>query len=87
MSKHPKLQMDMTMNKKLLALAVSGAVFGTQAVAVELYNEDGTTFSEVGGHVSVAVGDVNSGDRISNDDAFSRLKLYLHVSTSTQLTI
>lgn len=67
MSKHPKLQMDMTMNKKLLALAVSGAVFGTQAVAVELYNEDGTTFS-IGGHVSVAVGDVNSGDRISNDD-------------------
>lgn len=67
MSKHPKLQMDMTMNKKLLALAVSGAVFGTQAVAVELYNEDGTTFS-VGGHVSVAVGDVNSDDRISNDD-------------------
>ncbi|MEZ8203791.1 MULTISPECIES: porin [Vibrio] len=55
------------MNKKLLALAISGAVFGTQAVAVELYNEDGTTFS-VGGHVSVAVGDVNSDDRISEDD-------------------
>ena len=54
MSKLPKLQMDMTMNKKLLALAISGAVFGTQAVAVELYNEDGTTF-EVGGHVSVNV--------------------------------
>lgn len=33
------------MNKKLLALEISGAVFGTQAVAVELYNEDGTTFS------------------------------------------
>ncbi|UTT86758.1 porin [Vibrio pelagius] len=42
------------MNKKLLALAVSGAVFGTQAVAVELYNEDGTTF-DIGGHVSVNV--------------------------------
>lgn len=55
------------MNKKLLALAISGAVFGTQAVAVELYNEDGTTFS-VGGHVSVAVGDVNSDDRLSEDD-------------------
>ncbi|MGF1813356.1 porin [Vibrio splendidus] len=55
------------MNKKLLALAISGAVFGTQAVAVELYNEDGTTFS-VGGHVSVAVGDVNSGDRLNEDD-------------------
>ncbi|CAK3129166.1 Porin [Vibrio crassostreae] len=55
------------MNKKLLALAISGAVFGTQAVAVELYNEDGTTFS-VGGHVSVAVGDVNSDDRINEDD-------------------
>ncbi|MFA0192642.1 porin [Vibrio lentus] len=55
------------MNKKLLALAISGAVFGTQAVAVELYNEDGTTFS-VGGHVSVAVGDVNSDDRLNEDD-------------------
>ncbi|MCK8079901.1 MULTISPECIES: porin [Vibrio] len=55
------------MNKKLLALAISGAVFGTQAVAVELYNEDGTTFS-VGGHVSVAVGDVNSADRLNEDD-------------------
>ncbi|MCG9639771.1 porin [Vibrio sp. Isolate34] len=55
------------MNKKLLALAISGAVFGTQAVAVELYNEDGTTFS-VGGHVSVAVGDVNSADRQNSDD-------------------
>jgi predicted porin len=55
------------MNKKLLALAISGAVFGTQAVAVELYNEDGTTFS-VGGHVSVAVGDVNSDDRLNSDD-------------------
>ena len=55
------------MNKKLLALAISGAVFGTKAVAVELYNEDGTTFS-VGGHVSVAVGDVNSSDRQNSDD-------------------
>lgn len=63
----PSYIMDMTMNKKLLALAISGAVFGTQAVAVELYNEDGTTFS-VGGHVSVAVGDVNSDDRLNSDD-------------------
>ena len=49
------------MNKKLLALEISGAVFGTQAVAVELYNEDGTTFS-------VAVGDLNSDDRLGSDD-------------------
>ncbi|MDE1335237.1 porin [Vibrio aestuarianus] len=55
------------MNKKLLALAISGAVFTSQAVAVELYSKDGTTFS-VGGHVSVAVGDNNSGDRIGEDD-------------------
>ncbi|CDU13066.1 outer membrane protein N [Vibrio coralliirubri] len=54
MNNSPSYIMDMTMNKKLLALAISGAVFGTQAVAVELYNEDGTTFS-VGGHVSVNV--------------------------------
>ncbi len=67
MNNSPSYIMDMTMNKKLLALAISGAVFGTQAVAVELYNEDGTTFS-VGGHVSVAVGDVNSGDRLNEDD-------------------
>ncbi len=67
MNNSPSYIMDMTMNKKLLALAISGAVFGTQAVAVELYNEDGTTFS-VGGHVSVAVGDVNSADRLSEDD-------------------
>lgn len=49
------------MNKKLLALAISGAVFGTQAVAVELYNEDGTTFS-VGGHVSVNLNGSENGD-------------------------
>lgn len=67
MNNSPSYIMDMTMNKKLLALAISGAVFGTQAVAVELYNEDGTTFS-VGGHVSVAVGDVNSDDRLNEDD-------------------
>ena len=67
MNNSPSYIMDMTMNKKLLALAISGAVFGTQAVAVELYNEDGTTFS-VGGHVSVAVGDVNSDDRLNSDD-------------------
>jgi predicted porin len=56
-----QLQMDMTMNKKLLALAISGAVFGTQAVAVELYNEDGTAFS-VGGHVSVNLNGSEKGD-------------------------
>ncbi|MGF1697082.1 porin [Vibrio lamellibrachiae] len=40
------------MNKKLLAVAIAASAFGTQAVAVELYNNDGTTFA-VGGHVSV----------------------------------
>ena len=48
-------------------MCIRDRVFGTQAVAVELYNEDGTTFS-VGGHVSVAVGDVNSDDRLGSDD-------------------
>ncbi len=42
------------MNKKLIALAVSGAALSTGASAVELYNNDGTTFS-MGGHVSVAL--------------------------------
>ncbi|WP_240206426.1 porin [Vibrio sp. CyArs1] len=44
------------MNKKIIALAVSAAAFGTTAQAVELYNQDGSTFS-VGGHVSVGVQD------------------------------
>ncbi len=61
MNNSPSYIMDMTMNKKLLALAISGAVFGTQAVAVELYNEDGTTFS-VGGHVSVNLNGSENGD-------------------------
>ncbi|MGR5260254.1 porin [Vibrio astriarenae] len=42
------------MNKNILAIAIAAATFGTQAVAVELYNNDGTTFS-MGGHVSVNV--------------------------------
>ncbi|MGY3572694.1 porin [Vibrio paucivorans] len=42
------------MNKKLLAVAIAASAFGTQAVAVELYNNDGSTFS-MGGHVSVNV--------------------------------
>ncbi|PMJ98715.1 porin [Vibrio sp. 10N.261.55.A7] len=58
------------MNKKLLAVAIAASAFGTQAVAVELYNNDGTTFS-VGGHVSVNLngnqgggeeGDLNDGN-------------------------
>lgn len=40
------------MNKKLLALAIIAA--SSNAVAVELYNEEGTTF-DIGGHVSVAL--------------------------------
>ncbi|MGL6261994.1 porin [Vibrio sp. WXL103] len=38
------------MNKKILAIAIAATTFGAQAV--ELYNEDGTTFS-MGGHVAV----------------------------------
>ncbi|ASI94755.1 porin [Vibrio rotiferianus] len=49
------------MNKKLLAAAIAAATFGTQAVAVELYNNDGTTFS-IGGHVSVNVNGSEQGD-------------------------
>ncbi|WP_117232471.1 porin [Vibrio maerlii] len=49
------------MNKKLLAVAIAAAAFGTQAVAVELYNNDGTTFS-VGGHVSVNLNGSEQGD-------------------------
>ncbi|POF53269.1 porin, partial [Vibrio vulnificus] len=49
------------MNKNILALAVASATFGTQAVAVEVYNNDGTTFS-IGGHVSVALEDSKQGD-------------------------
>jgi len=47
------------MNKKLLALAIAAA--SSNAVAVELYNEDGTTF-DIGGHVSVALEGSDEGD-------------------------
>ncbi|PMO55885.1 hypothetical protein BCT07_00895 [Vibrio breoganii] len=56
------------MNKKIIALAVAAAAFGTQASAVELYNNDGSTFS-IGGHVSVSAkgnSDVGGTDIISN---------------------
>jgi predicted porin len=54
------------MNKKLIALAVSGAALSTSATAVELYNNDGTTFS-MGGHVAVSLKG-NGGD-VYNEDA------------------
>ncbi|MCJ2376240.1 porin [Vibrio sp. ZSDZ34] len=44
------------MNKKIIALAVAAAAFGTSVSAVELYNKDGSTF-KVGGHVSMGVTD------------------------------
>lgn len=44
------------MKKTVLASLVSAAVVSGQAWAVELYNNDGSTFS-VGGHVSMGVGD------------------------------
>ncbi|NLS12111.1 porin [Vibrio sp. SM6] len=47
------------MKKNILAIAV--AAFASQAVAVELYNAQGTTFS-LGGHVSVALQDSEKGD-------------------------
>ncbi|MGR5251756.1 porin [Vibrio astriarenae] len=42
------------MNKNILAIAIAAATFGTQAVAVEVYNNDGTTFA-IGGHVTAAL--------------------------------
>ena len=51
--------MEIKMNKKLLALAIAAA--SSNAVAVELYNEDGTTF-DIGGHVSVALEGSDEGD-------------------------
>ncbi|KDM92467.1 porin [Photobacterium galatheae] len=49
------------MNKKHLAIAVAAAFYGSQAVAVDLYNEGDTTFS-VGGHVSVGLGGSEEGE-------------------------
>ncbi|WP_028023459.1 porin [Enterovibrio calviensis] len=49
------------MNKKLLAIAIATSVFTSQAVAVELYNADGSTFA-IGGHVSVALSDSEKGE-------------------------
>ncbi len=42
------------MNKKIIALAVAAAAFGTSVSAVELYNKDGSTFT-VGGHATVGL--------------------------------
>ncbi|WP_261815881.1 porin [Vibrio gallicus] len=53
------------MNKKIIALAVTAAAFGTQTHAVELYNDNGSTFS-IGGHVSVSAKG-NSGDVYNSD--------------------
>ncbi|CAM4162232.1 porin [Vibrio agarivorans] len=55
------------MNKNILAIAIAAATFGTQAVAVELYNNDGTTFS-MGGHVSV---NVNGSEREEKSNAYN----------------
>ncbi|PMH44528.1 hypothetical protein BCU68_03235 [Vibrio sp. 10N.286.49.B3] len=49
------------MNKNLLALAISAAAFGTQVSAVELYNQDGNTFS-IGGHLTGALTASESAD-------------------------
>ncbi|MGR5414516.1 porin [Vibrio astriarenae] len=49
------------MNKNILAIAIAAATFGTQAVAVELYNNDGTTFA-IGGHVTAALDGSEAGD-------------------------
>jgi predicted porin len=46
--------MEIPMNKNIIALAVAAAAFGTTAQAVELYNNDGSTFS-IGGHATVGV--------------------------------
>ncbi|OBT09501.1 hypothetical protein A9264_14800 [Vibrio sp. UCD-FRSSP16_10] len=43
------------MKKTLLASVITGVTFAGQAFAVELYNNDNTTFS-VGGHISMGVG-------------------------------
>lgn len=51
--------MDFIMKKTLLAVAI--ASLSTSAVAVELYNNDGSTFS-IGGHVSVNLNDSEQGD-------------------------
>ncbi|MBD8512661.1 porin [Photobacterium sp. CAU 1568] len=49
------------MDKKHLAIAVAAAFYGSQAVAVELYNEGDTAFS-IGGHVSVGLGGSEEGE-------------------------
>ncbi len=49
------------MNKKFLVAAIAAATFGTQAVAAELYNNDGSTFA-IGGHVSVNLNGSEQGE-------------------------
>ena len=51
--------MDFIMKKTILAVAIASV--SASSFAVELYNNDGTTFS-IGGHVSVNVNDSEKGD-------------------------
>jgi predicted porin len=54
--------MEVIMNKTLLALAVTAAAIGTQANALEVFN-DGTTTASIGGHATVAFKSDESGKR------------------------
>jgi predicted porin len=64
--------MEVIMNKTLLALAVTAAAIGTQANALEVFN-DGTTTASIGGHATVAFKSDETGKKagavVSNEKA------------------
>ncbi|MCJ2376241.1 porin [Vibrio sp. ZSDZ34] len=62
------------MNKTLLALAVTTAAIGTQANALEIYNQDGTQMS-IGGHATVGLTSAHAGKDARVEEKSPRINL------------
>jgi predicted porin len=66
--------MEVIMNKTLLALAVTAAAIGTQANALEVFN-DGTTTASIGGHATVGVIAGKAGGNAQVEEKSPRINL------------
>ncbi|MGV2987704.1 porin [Vibrio sp. E150_011] len=62
------------MNKTLLALAVTTAVIGTQANALEVYNKEGTQMS-IGGHATIGLTGAHAGKEASVEEKSPRINI------------
>ncbi|WP_338166004.1 porin [Vibrio sp. 10N] len=62
------------MNKTLLALAVTAAAIGTQANALEVYNNEGTVMN-IGGHVTVGLTGAHKGQDARVEEKSPRLNV------------